>query len=62
MKSRIQNEKKTLHRIIPRRRWLTGRATVEPIDPARLRQFNFYARMGPKTLGIDPILVKVDLD
>ena len=49
-------------RVRHRRRWLTGRATVEPIDPARLRQFNFYARMGPKTLGIDPVLVKVDLD
>jgi deazaflavin-dependent oxidoreductase (nitroreductase family) len=47
-------------RVRHRRRWLNGRATVEPIDPQRLRQFNFYARSGPRTLGIEPVLVRVD--
>ena len=48
-------------RVKHRGAWREGRAGVEPIDPARLRQFNLYARMGPITLGIDPVLVKVDL-
>ena len=49
-------------RVKHRRRWLRGRATVEPLDAARLRQFNLYARSGPRTLGIDPVLVRVDLE
>ena len=49
-------------RVKHRRRWLTGRATVEPLDAARLRQFNLYARSGPRTRGIDPVLVRVDLE
>jgi deazaflavin-dependent oxidoreductase (nitroreductase family) len=48
-------------RVKHRGRWREGRATVEPMDPARLREFNFYARSGPRTLGIDPLLVKVEL-
>jgi deazaflavin-dependent oxidoreductase (nitroreductase family) len=49
-------------RVKHRGRWLSGRATVEPVDPRRLREFNFYARSGPRTLGIDPVLVKVEFD
>ena len=48
-------------RVKHRGRWRDGRATAEPMDPARLKQFNLYARNGPRTLGIDPVLVKVDL-
>jgi len=48
-------------RVRHRRRWLKGRASVEPMDAARLAQFNFYARTGPRTLGIEPVLVKIDL-
>jgi deazaflavin-dependent oxidoreductase (nitroreductase family) len=49
-------------RVKHRRRWRRGHATVEPLDAARMRQFNLYARMGPMTLGIDPVLVRVDLE
>ena len=49
-------------RVKHRGRWRAGRATVEPLDPKRLAQFNFYARMGPRTLGIDPELVRVDFE
>ena len=42
--------------------WRRGRATVEPLDPERMRQFNTYARMGPRTLGIDPVLVRVEFE
>jgi deazaflavin-dependent oxidoreductase (nitroreductase family) len=42
--------------------WRTGSATVLPLDPKTLKGFNLYARSGPRTLGIDPLLVRVDLD
>jgi hypothetical protein len=32
------------------------------LDPETLKRFNLYARSGPRTLGIDPLLVRVDLD
>jgi deazaflavin-dependent oxidoreductase (nitroreductase family) len=48
-------------RVKHRGSWRDGQAGVEPLDPARLAEFNFYARTGPRTLGIDPVLVKVDL-
>ena len=37
---------------------------VQPVNiiRERLAQFNVYARMGPRTLGIDPELVRVELD
>jgi deazaflavin-dependent oxidoreductase (nitroreductase family) len=44
-----------------RGRWQDGVASVEPLDPAVLRRFNPYARMGPRTMGIDAALVRVDL-
>jgi deazaflavin-dependent oxidoreductase (nitroreductase family) len=43
-------------------RWRTGTASLLPLDPQALERFNFYARSGPRTLGIDPLLVRVDLD
>jgi F420H(2)-dependent quinone reductase len=48
-------------RVKHRGRWCTGRASVEPLDPQRVKQFNLYARMGPTTLGIEPVLVRVEL-
>ncbi|MEA2438784.1 MAG: hypothetical protein QOH76_208 [Thermoleophilaceae bacterium] len=49
-------------RIKMRGRWSSGRASVEPIDLERLRSFNLYARLGPRTIGIDPALVRIELD
>jgi deazaflavin-dependent oxidoreductase (nitroreductase family) len=43
-------------------RWHLGRAAVVSVDPAVLRRFSLYARMGPRTVGIDPVLVRIDLD
>lgn len=49
-------------RLRHRGRWHGGTATVTAVEPARLARFNAYARMGPPVLGIDPLLVRVDLD
>lgn len=43
------------------RRWRAGNATVHPYDETIARGFSLYARAGPKTLGIDPALVRVQL-
>jgi deazaflavin-dependent oxidoreductase (nitroreductase family) len=43
-------------------RWHRGHATVHGYDEPVVRRFNAYARSGPKTLGIDPALVRIDLD
>jgi len=48
-------------RIRVRGRWSAGRASVVEWDPERVRSFSMYARMGPRTLGIDPVLVRVEL-
>jgi deazaflavin-dependent oxidoreductase (nitroreductase family) len=45
-----------------RGRWRTGTASVEPLDEQVLARFNAYARMGPRTFGIEPKLVRVELD
>lgn len=42
--------------------WQEGTATVGPLEEADLRRFSHYARMGPRTLGIEPRLVRVRLD
>jgi hypothetical protein len=42
-------------------RWYHGRATVRTYDEAIVRCFNAYARSGPRTLGIDPALVRIEL-
>jgi deazaflavin-dependent oxidoreductase (nitroreductase family) len=42
-------------------RWHRAHATVHEYDEAMARRFNAYARSGPRTLGIDPVLVRVDL-
>ena len=43
-------------------RWYRARATVREFDEAIARRFNAYARSGPRTLGIDPVLIRVDLN
>ena len=43
-------------------RWRTATATVEPLDPALLSRFNFYARGANTAMAIDPLLVRVELD
>jgi deazaflavin-dependent oxidoreductase (nitroreductase family) len=45
-----------------RGRWRAGVAEVVAVDGAVLRRFNLYARMGPRTLGIEPKLVRVELE
>jgi deazaflavin-dependent oxidoreductase (nitroreductase family) len=45
-----------------KRRWRTGTAAVVPYDPEVIRRFNFYARTGPVTVGIEPALIRVDLE
>ena len=45
-----------------RGRWREGTATVVDQDPAVLERFNNYARIGPRTLGIEPKLVRVELE
>lgn len=42
-------------------RWRRGTATVHDYDDAIVRRFNAYARSGPRTLGIDPVLVRIAL-
>lgn len=43
-------------------RWHVGRAKLLPLDDEVLRRFNLYGRMGPRTVGIDPGLVRIELD
>jgi deazaflavin-dependent oxidoreductase (nitroreductase family) len=42
-------------------RWHRGEATVRDYDDAVVRRFNRYARSGPASLGIDPVLVRIEL-
>ena len=42
-------------------RWHDAYATVHEYDEETVRRFNRYARSGPRTLGIDPALVRVEL-
>lgn len=44
------------------RKWLSGEATVTPLDEEVLQRFSLYARMGPRTVGIDSMLVRIDLE
>lgn len=48
-------------RIMLSGRWHQGHATVREYDEAIVRRFNAYARAGPRALGIDPVLVRVQL-
>ena len=49
-------------RLRMRRRWYEGRAELTDLDPDVLRRFSRYSRAGPATIGIEPKLVKVELD
>ena len=44
-----------------RGRWHEGKARLVPMDESVLRRFNRYARVGPRTLGIDAQLVRIEL-
>jgi deazaflavin-dependent oxidoreductase (nitroreductase family) len=46
-------------RLRHRRRWKTGQAFLHPFDATAAQQFNRYARLGPRVLGMDPLLVYV---
>lgn len=43
-------------------RWRPGSASLLPMDEALLRRFGLYARTGPQVLGIEPKLVRVELE
>jgi deazaflavin-dependent oxidoreductase (nitroreductase family) len=42
-------------------RWHDAHAAVVEYDEKIARRFNAYARTGPRTLGIGPVLVRVEL-
>jgi deazaflavin-dependent oxidoreductase (nitroreductase family) len=44
-----------------RGRWRAGTATTLPLDPAIVKRFNRYGQSGPKLVGWDPLLVRIDL-
>jgi deazaflavin-dependent oxidoreductase (nitroreductase family) len=46
-------------RLRHRGRWQTGQALVYPFDASAANRFNWYARLGPRALGMDPLLVHV---
>jgi deazaflavin-dependent oxidoreductase (nitroreductase family) len=45
-----------------RGRWRTGTATTQPMDPAIVSRFNRYGQSGPKAVGWDPLLVRIELN
>ena len=49
-------------RLRVRGRWRDGTATLMPFDRAIVGRFSHYARLGPRTVGIDSQLVKIDLE
>jgi deazaflavin-dependent oxidoreductase (nitroreductase family) len=42
-------------------RWHAAHATVHDYEDEIVKRFNVYARSGPQTLGIDPVLVRLQL-
>jgi hypothetical protein len=42
-------------------RWHDARATVHDYDQTMAQRLNAYARSGPRRLGIDPTLVRLEL-
>lgn len=58
----VRNVEASPHvRMKHRGRWRDGVADVRPLDAAPVSEFNVYARQGPRTMGIDPVAVYVDL-
>ncbi|HEX9966859.1 MAG TPA: nitroreductase/quinone reductase family protein [Solirubrobacterales bacterium] len=45
-----------------RGRWYEGTARLEPLDDEIVTRFNAYARSGPRAIGIEPRLVRIELD
>jgi deazaflavin-dependent oxidoreductase (nitroreductase family) len=44
-----------------RGRWHDGIASIHAMDDAIVKRFNAYGQAGPKTLGWDPVLVRIEL-
>ena len=44
-----------------RGRWHDATASIQPMDDAIVKRFSAYGQAGPKTLGWDPVLVRVEL-
>jgi deazaflavin-dependent oxidoreductase (nitroreductase family) len=42
--------------------WRDGTAALLPLDDEIVSRFNGYARLGPRAIGIEPKLVRVELD
>jgi len=45
-----------------RGRWNEGTARLLALDETLLERFNSYARRGPRTFGIEPMLIRIELD
>ncbi len=48
-------------RLRHRGRWEAATASIHPMDAEIVGQFNLYARTGPKVVGIEPTLIRLDL-
>ena len=49
-------------RLKHRGRWSVATAAIEPFDPSIVARFNAYARTGPRTIGIDAVLVRLSFE
>jgi hypothetical protein len=47
-------------RLRRRGRWDAATASIHPMDATIVAQFNLYARTGPKVVGIEPTLIRLD--
>lgn len=47
-------------RIKLRDHWRHATASLVPFDAGIVRRFSRYTRLGPRTVGIDPALVRLD--
>ena len=45
-----------------RGRWRNGSASIREMDDGIVNRFNTYGRGGPKMVGWDPLLVRIDLE
>ncbi len=48
-------------RLRHRGRWDAATASIHQMDAEIVAQFNLYARTGPKVVGIEPALIRLDL-
>jgi deazaflavin-dependent oxidoreductase (nitroreductase family) len=42
-------------------RWQDGRAAIQPYDVGTVLRFNRYAQAGPRTFGVQPLLIRIQL-